>query len=105
MTLRQQTTPEALRGIPDDLYDEDQRQLAAIRADVRTRGQAKAIFAADRGVSLTEVRVRKGAYRRNLDYEREQAEDGIPEPYDGWPVFECGPGEDGIEFWISDPDE
>ena len=90
--------PEHLRNVGSELVDDD-FCVMAIRAD-RTRGQAKAFFAQERDVPFSEVRVRKTAYRRDLDYEREMHEDGIPEPYDGWPLRECGRGEEGVEFWV-----
>lgn len=82
-----------------ELYDED-GGLLAIRADGMTRNKARYIFAVEHGYDYAEIRVRKGAYRDDPDYRREMADDGIPEPYDGWPLFECGPNEQGVPYWI-----
>jgi hypothetical protein len=83
---------------PRDLYDED-HCLLALRADRYTRGQAQAAFATEAGVGFTEMRTRRAVYRYPVEYVEEMKEDGIAEPYDGWPWQECGPGEDGTAYW------
>ena len=84
---------------PVEFFDEDSF-LSAVRTDDCTRGQAKAIFVQETGEPFADIRVRKGSYRFDEDYVAEQIADGISEPYDGWPWFECGPGEDGPTYWI-----
>ena len=87
------------REAPGEFFDEDSC-LNAVRAGDYTRGQAKAIFARETGEPFADIRVCKGSYRLDEDYVAEQIADGVPEPYDGWPWAECGPGEDGTDYWI-----
>ena len=52
------------------------------------------------GVPFTAIRLRRTAYRFNVEHAEEAEADGIEEPYDGWPWIECEVGAPGAHpFW------
>ena len=89
------------RTAPVELHDEDGFGVVmALRADGTTRGKARSFFASKHGTDFTEGRLTKTYYRFDADWEREQREDGIEEPYDGWPMWECRRDAEGaIAYW------
>jgi hypothetical protein len=92
---------------PTELYDLDGSGIMALRIDgpQDTRGKARAFFASEWGLDFTEVKVRRTAYRPDSDHAEEAKADGIPEPYDGWPLVECGDDAPGAApYWTLDED-
>ena len=89
-----------------ELYNED-GCICALRIDgpQDTRGKALAFFASESGDPFTSIRVRRARYREWTERIEEAAADGEEEPYDGWPVMECGPGEPGAEYWVEVRDD
>lgn len=89
-------------ALPAELYDQDGCAVVAVRIDgpEDTRGRAAALFASQWGLDFTEVRIRRSAFRRDLEYEAEMAADGIKEPYDGWPLRECKDCSESAPYWV-----
>jgi hypothetical protein len=101
--MTQDTERSRVPAIPTELHDPD-GGIMALRIDgpADTRGKARAFFAHEWDIDFTAVRLRRTAYREWREHIAEMEADGIPEPYDGWPLIECGPGEEGHPYWALD---
>jgi len=100
-------TPTAREAtLPTELYDQDCFVISAIQVEGCTRGQARALFSREWDVEFPRVRMHRTHFYDSPDYRAEMEEDGIEEPYDGWPLTECGANTPGAaEFWVFDKDE
>lgn len=72
---------------PAELYNADW-ELEYVKNDV-SRGQARGRFSDESGTPFSDVVVRRVYMAFDRRYAEEQATDGVPEPYDGWPWSEC----------------
>jgi len=93
--------------LPLELYDDDGVfVLSALQVKHYTRGQARAAFAREWDISFPQVRMHREHFFDSPDYRAEMEEDGIEEPYDGWPLSRCGPEQPGsAEYWVLDKEE
>jgi len=90
--------------LPTELHDEGGfGAVCALQVKHYTRGQARALFAREWDISFPQVRMSRTHYFDCPDYRAEMEEDGIEEPYDGWPLTECRATTPGAaEFWFFD---
>lgn len=95
------TTTQNTKAPGEIFSDEDMGGVIAFRIDgpADTRGKAQAFFAREWDIEFTAAKVRKTYYRQDPDYIAEHIEDGIAEPYDGWPWFECSRALGTAAYW------
>lgn len=97
--------PGSSASLPAEFYDPEQTAPIAIRIDGpdNTRGAAQAFLAQQWDLEFTEAKVRRRAWRIDTDHTDDAKADGIPEPYDGWPLTECGLDDPrGHAYWTLD---
>ena len=84
--------------MPPELHDDD--MPIAVLEEHFTRGKARAYFTRERGIPFTVGTITLVWFRRDPEFEREQIEDGVSEPDEGWPLWACDPNApDAAAYW------
>lgn len=86
-------------SIGSELWEDD--GVVAVRTQGMTRGQARAFFAREWDIDFPKVKLRREWFYDSPEYRAEMEEDGIKEPYDGYPLTSCNASTSGaVEFWM-----